>query len=175
MGYIEISDQTYRALRALADTWNTTVAAALGRLVMTHPARLTTRPAPTEPPPAPVARMEPTPAPAATEVPAVAVFARYVGTLTRATFDPHNHTITITTGPLSGRDFATPTAAMRAVIQHTNPTRSGAGNGWLFWIVAATGDPIQVLRATPPTPVLTQPTRHKADLADPGVRWEDLT
>lgn len=139
MGYIEISDQTYRELLSVAVAWHTTVTGALARLV-TELAGSLEPDDPTTTPGTPNA----SPNQAATSP--VAVFARHAGTRTKATFNPHTHAVTITNGPLTGQSFTTPTAAMCAVILASGSTTHGPGNGWRFWIVTATGQPIRSLR-----------------------------
>ena len=76
----------------------------------------------------------------------MAVFARHAGIRTKATFNPRTHEIAITSGSLTGHSFASPTAAMRAVITQRNPAIRSSGNGWRFWTVTATGLKIHSLR-----------------------------
>ena len=133
MGYIEITDRTYRELLSLAAAWRTSVAGALTKLVDDVAADLD----------------HDTLVDPATEVVTVAVFARHADIRTRGAFNPRSRTITVTSGPLTGRRFATPTGAMCAVIEHADCGTRGPGNGWRFWIVTATGDPIHTLRDQP--------------------------
>ena len=65
----------------------------------------------------------------------VEVHADYDGHRTRGRYDPQTSRIDITSGPLSGRSFKTPTGAARAVIAHYKPKVSPHRNGWLFWVL----------------------------------------
>jgi hypothetical protein len=153
MGYIEITDRTYRELLTVAITWRTTVTAALARLVAECASGFETdEPAPTNPATAPGATSASGTSGASGSEAAtgtVAVFARHAGTRTKATFDPHTRAVTITSGPLTGQHFTTPTTAMCAVIINSGSATRGPGNGWRFWIVTATGQPIHSLRDRP--------------------------
>lgn len=56
-------------------------------------------------------------------------------------FDPGARRLTVTSGPVAGRSFKSPSAAVRAVIAAANPARVAAqSNGWRFWHVTATGE-----------------------------------
>jgi hypothetical protein len=63
----------------------------------------------------------------------VAVCADYVGYRTHGNYDATTTRVDITSGPLAGRSFKTPTAAARAVVAHHNPGVSPNRNGWNFW------------------------------------------
>jgi hypothetical protein len=136
MGYIEISDRTYRELLSVAVAWHTTVTGALARLVTEFAGTF-------EPDDA---ASTPDTLPSEAVASPVAVFARHAGTRTKATFTPRTRAVAITSGPLAGQSFTTPTAAMCAVIAQRGSARRGPGNGWRFWIVTATGQPIHSLR-----------------------------
>ncbi len=65
----------------------------------------------------------------------IRVYACYDGHRAEGTYDPDTTRIDITSGPLAGRSFKTPTAAARAVVAHYKPGISPNRNGWLFWIL----------------------------------------
>lgn len=51
--------------------------------------------------------------------------------------------VTITSGPLSGKSYKSPSGASMAVVRSINPDRSRSeSNGWRDWIDDATGRPI---------------------------------
>ncbi len=55
--------------------------------------------------------------------------------------------LTITTEPLAGQAFPSPSAAARAVIAALNPARAATqANGWRFWRIAATRERLDSLR-----------------------------
>jgi len=63
----------------------------------------------------------------------VAVFADCEGHRTHGRFHPGTTRIDITSGPLGGQSFKTPSAAARAVVAHFKPGGKPNRNGWLFW------------------------------------------
>jgi hypothetical protein len=76
----------------------------------------------------------------------VAVHADYAGYRTAAMFVPGPARVEIVDGPLAGQVFRSPSEAARAVVSHYRPTVSAHRNGWSFWIVTATGLPLQAIR-----------------------------
>jgi hypothetical protein len=77
----------------------------------------------------------------------VAVYANYLRTHTEGVFDPTRETLRITTGSLAGEEFPSPSAGGIKLVETLNPGRRHANtNGWRFWIVKATGRPIDSLR-----------------------------
>lgn len=80
----------------------------------------------------------------------VAIHADYDGHRTRARFTPGPGRIEITDGPLAGTTYRTPSEAARAVVGHYKPTVSPHRNGWVFWIVTDTGEPLQSIRRSHP-------------------------
>lgn len=76
----------------------------------------------------------------------IAVHALYAGTRVDGTYDPKAKAVTITSGPLAGQRFKTPTGAARAVVGELRPEVSPHRNGWGFWIVTDTGNPLQSIR-----------------------------
>src|SRR5205809_209920 len=117
MPRIEVSDEVYAHIALLSAAWHTTPGEAVTRLIydLTTPG---TEPSDSQP---------------------VAVHSIYAGTRTDATFDPATRVVTITSGPLSGRRFTSPSGARTAVVRLLNPSVSPIGNGWHFWIITDTG------------------------------------
>lgn len=76
----------------------------------------------------------------------VRVYADYAGHRTYASFIPGPGRIDITSGPLAGQSYRTPSQAAREIVKHYNPAVSPHRNGWGFFFVAATGAPLQSLR-----------------------------
>ncbi|MFI6131051.1 hypothetical protein [Micromonospora sp. NPDC051141] len=77
---------------------------------------------------------------------AVQVYADYAGHRTFASFVPGPGRIEITSGPLAGRVFKTPSQAAREIVKHYNPEVSPHRNGWSFFLIAETAAPLQTLR-----------------------------
>jgi hypothetical protein len=76
----------------------------------------------------------------------VRVYADYAGHRTYASFVPGPGRIDITSGPLAGQSFRTPSQAAREIVRHYNPNVSPHRNGWSFFFLATTGAPLQSLR-----------------------------
>ena len=77
----------------------------------------------------------------------VPVYAEYRGRRVEGLFLPATSRLVVTTAPLAGREFASPTAAAGAVVAEVNPGRTSPTNGWRFWHVTASGEFLDVLRA----------------------------
>lgn len=92
------------------------------------------------------ARAVVSPQPEAAEPSAVRVHADYAGHRTTALFTPGPGRIEITSGPLAGQVYRTPSEAARRVIKRYKPGVSGSRNGWSFWVVTGTGAQLQSLR-----------------------------
>lgn len=79
----------------------------------------------------------------------VAVYADYEGHRTHGKYDPKTTRIDITSGPLAGRSFKTPTGAARAVVAYYKPDVSPNRNGWSFWTIDdGSGKFLQNIRGT---------------------------
>lgn len=76
----------------------------------------------------------------------IKIHADYAGHRTSAVFVPGPGRIEISAGPLAGQTFRSPSEAARKVVEHRRPGVSPHRNGWSFWIVSATGAPLQSLR-----------------------------
>ncbi|MFF0720222.1 hypothetical protein [Micromonospora sp. NPDC003816] len=77
---------------------------------------------------------------------AVRVYADYAGHRTYASFVPGPGRIEITSGPLAGQIFRTPSQAARRIVEHYKPDVSSSRNGWAFFLVEESGLPLQSLR-----------------------------
>lgn len=76
----------------------------------------------------------------------VTIHADYEGHRTSGRFFVGPSRIEITDGPLAGESFRTPSEAARAVVSHYKPSVSPHRNGWAFWIITASGNPLQTIR-----------------------------
>ncbi|RDG34675.1 hypothetical protein [Streptomyces corynorhini] len=115
---IEVDEQTYRSIEFAARVGGTTAGEVVARLVRTASV-----------PPS-------TPAVASEEGSAerkVNVYADYEGHRTRGSYDQDTKRIDVTSGPLAGQSFKTPTGAARAVVAHYKPDVNPNRNGWSFW------------------------------------------
>lgn len=64
-----------------------------------------------------------------------------------ALYDRLTRSIEITTGPLKGQVFSTPSRAATEVIRSIDPNVNPHRNGWgNFWLVTATGERLQSIR-----------------------------
>jgi hypothetical protein len=124
---IEVDDHTYRSLEFAARMSNSTAAQVVARLVeqasMSKPADL----------------------PAAKST--LTVYADYAGHRTHGAYDAETKRVDITSGPLGGRSYKTPTGAACAVVAHYKPNINANRNGWSFWILGdGSGQPLQSVR-----------------------------
>lgn len=75
------------------------------------------------------------------------VYALYAGHKTTGAFDRETKRLDVTSGPLKGQSFKTPTGAARAIVAHYNPAVSPHRNGWSFWLLEdGSGKPLQSIR-----------------------------
>jgi hypothetical protein len=78
------------------------------------------------------------------------LYADYVGERTDAVYVPKTRRVRVTSGPLTGRVYRTPSAAAYAVVQQASPGRAAPqGNGWRFWRLTDTGERLDALRKPP--------------------------
>ncbi|MYV97575.1 hypothetical protein [Streptomyces sp. SID3343] len=131
---IEVDAQTYRSLEFAARMSGCTAGEVVARLVVEASM------------PTPAAREK-------TELPesdnSVTVYADYEGRRTQGSYDPRTTRIDVTSGPLSGQSFKTPTGAARAVVAHYKPGVSPNRNGWSFWVLDdGSGKLLQSIRGT---------------------------
>lgn len=76
----------------------------------------------------------------------VAIYADYEGHHVEAEFHPATKRVSVTSGPLTGRSFKSPSGAAIAVVQELNPTVHPNRNGWSFWFLQENGRSLQSIR-----------------------------
>jgi hypothetical protein len=76
----------------------------------------------------------------------IPVQALYEGTLITGEFDATSGRMTITSGPLRGQHFKSPSGAAMAVVRALNPSVHPNRNGWTFWTVSDTGQVLESMR-----------------------------
>lgn len=118
---IEIDEATYRSIELAARLTGVSVGGVVARLV-----------AQTIESSGPSAQSE-TETDGAAERGTVPIFADYDGHRTHGQFDAVTHRIDITSGPLTGRQYKTPSKAAVAVVSHHKPGVNPNRNGWTFW------------------------------------------
>jgi hypothetical protein len=129
--FIEVDDQTDRAIEFAARMANISKGEVVARLVER----------------ASVPALAPPAGDASGASDVINVHADYGGHRTQGTYDPVTTRIDITSGPLAGRSFKTPTGAARAVVAHYNPKVSPNRNGYTFWILSdGSGRSLQRIR-----------------------------
>ncbi|MEV0001270.1 hypothetical protein AB0H28_03145 [Micromonospora sp. NPDC050980] len=131
MPLIDIDEDTDNYLAFAADVAGLTKGQIVARLVREARTRAGAR------------RDEPTDG---EETPAVKVYADYAGHRTFASFVPGPGRIEITSGPLAGRVYKTPSQAAREIVKHYNPEVSPHRNGWSFFLISDNSAPLQTLR-----------------------------
>ena len=130
MGSIELDEQTHALVRFAARMFDVSEADVVARAVR-ELARETTEAA--RPPRDPW-----TP---------VVVYGEYDGTRVEGQYLPATRRLTVSSAPVAGAKFKSPSGAARAVIAALNPSRSAAQtNGWRFWHLRETDERLEVLR-----------------------------
>ncbi|MCA2203997.1 MULTISPECIES: hypothetical protein [unclassified Streptomyces] len=130
---IEVDEQTYRSIEFAARMGGTTAGEVVARLVRTA----------SVPPSAPAAASNE----GAEKERKVDVYADYEGHRTRGSYNRDTKRIDITSGPLAGQSFKTPTGAARAVVAHYKPDVNPNRNGWSFWLLDdGSGGALQSIR-----------------------------
>ncbi|MEU6604951.1 hypothetical protein ABZ922_07770 [Streptomyces shenzhenensis] len=130
---IDVDEQTYRSIEFAARMGNTTAGEVVARLVRT-------------------ASVPPSGSTATSQGDAesdckVGVYVDYEGHRTRGSYDRDTKRIDITSGPLAGQSFKTPTGAARAVVAHYKPDVNPNRNGWSFWVLDdGSGEFLQAIR-----------------------------
>lgn len=128
MGQITVSKAVHDQVQLLGRAWALADGAVIERLLMEFQAS---------------DHRGSTPTLEAGEVP---IYAIYQGSKTEGMFEPDTRRLRITTGPLAGQTWKSPSGAAVAVVRRANPTIRAERNGWGFWIVAATGEALVSLR-----------------------------
>ena len=78
----------------------------------------------------------------------VAVHTTYKGRRVEGRFLPATRRLVITTGPLAGTSYGTPSAAAGAGIASHGSRADPRANGWRFWHVTGTGEFLDTVRIT---------------------------
>ena len=128
MKQLEVADDVHEQVTLLARAWKTSTSDAVRRLLVEFRGAEE-----------PSASAAPTPE-------QVAVHAIYGGTRTDGFYDSVTQSLTITTGPLTGRTFSKPSGAAVALVQVHSPDVNPNRNGWSFWVVSKTGKRLQTIR-----------------------------
>lgn len=77
----------------------------------------------------------------------VEVYGEYEGRIVTGKYLPATRRLTVTSEPLEGSAYKSPSGAARAVVGALNPGRSATQtNGWRFWHLASTHERLEVLR-----------------------------
>ncbi|WP_455361583.1 hypothetical protein [Streptomyces sp. SYSU K21746] len=130
---IEVDEQTYRSIEFAARMGGTTASEVVARLVRTA----------SVPPSAPATTGKED----AEAERKVDVYVDYEGHRTHGSYDRDTKRIDITSGPLAGQGFKTPTGAARAVVAHYKPGVNPNRNGWSFWMLDdGSGEFLQTIR-----------------------------
>ena len=75
------------------------------------------------------------------------VYGIYHGRRVEGMFTPATQRLVVTSEPLAGKGFKSPSGAARAVVAALNPARAVPNlNGWTFWRTVATDDRIEIYR-----------------------------
>lgn len=78
---------------------------------------------------------------------AVSVFATYQGQRVEGEFDPTTAGLTVTSAPLPGKWFRSPSGAAKAVVAALKPGVTPNRSGYDFWFVTSTGKTLASVRA----------------------------
>lgn len=128
---------TSERIRLLTRAWETTPAEAIARLLDHWVAE----------PPDSAAPPTDTTSPPASPISPVAVHMEYRGQRAEGWYEPHLRKIRVTSGP--GADpgsYLKPSPAAIAVVRAVAPDISPHRNGWRYWVVTETGEPLQSIR-----------------------------
>jgi hypothetical protein len=126
MRQLSVADDVYEQVTLLARAWATSPSDVLRRLLNEFRGAEAPPAAPTED--------------------RIAVHAIYAGTRTEGSYDPRTQSLTITTGPLAGQAFSTPSGAAVALVATLSPDVNPNRNGWSFWVQSANGERLQAIR-----------------------------
>lgn len=131
MPTIELDDETYRMVRFAARLLGVSDSDVVARAVRAFSDGA-------DPPPTAPDPWEPVP-----------LYGEYEGQRVEAEYVRATRRLAVTSGPVAGQTFSTPSAAATAVIAALKPDRAYAQtNGWKFWRIAATHQRLETLRQT---------------------------
>ena len=124
---IDVDDETFARIRLAARVAGLTEADVVARAIEAY-VRLDAGP--------PVDRWQPVP-----------VYGVYRGRRVEGMFTPATQRLVVTSDPLPGKGFKSPSGAARAVIGALNPERGAASvSGWTFWRLVSSDDRIEIFR-----------------------------
>jgi hypothetical protein len=127
---LDPSMPVYREVVLLATAWSTTAPEVVSRLVdhyyLTNAASVEITPTGNDS--------------------GVAIHCVYAGRKVEGRYDPATSSVAITSGPLAGQGFRSPSGARAAVVTALNPRVAPNGSGWTFWTVTATGKTLRSIR-----------------------------
>lgn len=129
MGVVELDESTHALVRFAARMFNVTESEIVARAVQAY-----SREHP------PVER------PARDPWEPVAVYATYDGNRVEGLYLPATRRLTVTSGPVAGSRYKSPSGAARAVVAAYRPARESTTNGWRFWRLVDTDERLEVLR-----------------------------
>lgn len=130
MGSIELDEQTHSLVRFAARMFGVSEAEVISRAVRELARESTESARPARDPWTPVD-----------------VYGDYDGKHVEGQYLPATRRLTVTSEPIPGAKFKSPSGAARAVIAALNPARSASQtNGWRFWHLADTDERLEVLR-----------------------------
>lgn len=127
MKIVEVTNEVAKDLELLAKAWATTNGDVIRRLLQEY-VRPATSPVTT------------------TQASGIAIHSIYEGRRTEARYDLATRRVDITSGPLAGQSFKSPSGAAIAVVREHNPTVNPNRNGWSFWLITESGKLLQTLR-----------------------------
>jgi hypothetical protein len=123
---LEVAESTAEQIKLLQRAWNASADQVLRRLLD--------------------AFMNTEPMPRGEAVHEVRVRCLYEGVWTEGVFEPSSERLLITSGPLKGRQFRSPSGAAAAIVRDLKPGVQPNRNGWTFWTVADSGNLLQTVR-----------------------------
>lgn len=128
MRLVKLDEDVHRQVVLLSRAWNASESEVIRRLLDSFATRVSTD------------------SPGDTPATSVSIYADYEGKHIEATFDPATRRVDLTSGPLAGRSFKSPSGAAIAVVQALNPNVHPNRNGWSFWFLTENGKALQTIR-----------------------------
>lgn len=129
MPTLTVSTQTYEQVHLLARAWNIGLDAVVERLLREF-------------------QMDPSDDTVVADLDMVPVYMTYAGTRTEGLFDPASTAVTVLSGEHRGHRFKSPSGAAVQVVRSLNPRIHANRNGWVTWMVTATGKSLKSLQAS---------------------------
>lgn len=130
MGSINLDEPTHALVRFAARLFSLSEAEVVGRAVREY-----------------AREVEESPRPGSDRWMPVDIYGEYRGQRVEEQYLPATRRITITSEPLGGTAYQSPSGAARAAVAALNPKRGAPqANGWRFWHLGETGERLEVLR-----------------------------